>query len=44
MVDPDDDLESRGLGSVFINVRITTVRKLAVEAADNGLLAPEPAV
>lgn len=35
-------LEARGLGSVSINVRITAVRKLAVEAADNGLLAPEP--
>ena len=34
-------LESRRLGSVSINVRITAVRKLAVEAADNGLLAPE---
>src|SRR5512141_854643 len=34
-------LESRGLCSVSINVRITAVRKLAVEAADNGLLAPE---
>jgi len=34
-------LESRGLGAVSINVRITAVRKLAVEAADNGLLAPE---
>src|SRR5450756_1486052 len=34
-------LEARGLGAVSINVRITTVRKLAVEAADNGLLAPE---
>jgi integrase/recombinase XerD len=34
-------LESRGLGSVSINVRITAVRKLAVEAADNGLLALE---
>jgi site-specific recombinase XerD len=34
-------LESRGLGSVSINVRITAIRKLAVEAADNGLLAPE---
>jgi site-specific recombinase XerD len=34
-------LEERGLGSVSINVRITAVRKLAVEAADNGLLAPE---
>ena len=34
-------LESRGLGAVSINGRITAVRKLAVEAADNGLLAPE---
>jgi site-specific recombinase XerD len=34
-------LEARALGSVSINVRITAVRKLAVEAADNGLLAPE---
>src|SRR5271163_3830788 len=34
-------LEARTLGSVSINVRITAVRKLAVEAADNGLLAPE---
>src|SRR3954447_9307254 len=34
-------LEARGLGTVPINVRITAVRKLAVEAADNGLLAPE---
>jgi hypothetical protein len=33
-------LEARGLGSISINVRITAVRKLAVEAADNGLLAP----
>jgi hypothetical protein len=32
---------SRRLGAVSINVRITAVRKLAVEAADNGLLAPE---
>jgi hypothetical protein len=31
-------LEARGLGAVSINVRITAVRKLAVEAADNGLL------
>ena len=28
-------------GPVSINVRIREVRKLAVEAADNGLLAPE---
>jgi len=34
-------LEARALGSVSINVRITAMRKLAVEAADNGLLAPE---
>src|SRR5215472_16598888 len=34
-------LEHRGLGAVSINVRITAVRKLAVEAGDNGLLAPE---
>jgi hypothetical protein len=34
-------LETRGLRSVSLNVRITVVRKLAVEAADNGLLAPE---
>src|SRR3954471_12835995 len=34
-------LAARGLGPVSINVRITAVRKLAVEAADNGLLAPE---
>ena len=29
-------LEARGLGSISINVRITAVRKLVVEAADNG--------
>jgi hypothetical protein len=35
-------LEARRLlGAVSINVRITAARKLAVEAADNGLLAPE---
>src|SRR5579862_9807273 len=34
-------LEVRKLGAVSINVQITAVRKLAVEAADNGLLAPE---
>jgi hypothetical protein len=34
-------LEARGVGTVSINVRITAVRKLAVEAADNGLLSPE---
>jgi len=35
------ELEGRGLGSVSINVRITAVRKLAVDAADNGLLTRE---
>src|ERR1700729_255825 len=34
-------LEARKLGPISINVRITAVRNLAVEAADNGLLAPE---
>ena len=33
-------LEARGLSSVSINVRTAAVRNLAVEAADNGLLAP----
>jgi hypothetical protein len=33
-------LEARGLGSVSINVRITAVRKLAVEAADENPLDP----
>ncbi len=34
-------LQDRGLAPISINVRITAVRKLAMEAADNGLLAPE---
>src|SRR3954462_9215936 len=34
-------LEARGLGTASLNVRDNPVRKLAVEAADNGLLAPE---
>ena len=34
-------LEERGLGSSSINIRLSAVRKLAAEAADNGLLAPE---
>lgn len=34
-------LERRGPGSISINVRITAVRKLALEAADNGLLSAE---
>jgi hypothetical protein len=31
--------QARGLGSIWINVRITAVQKLTVEAAD--MLAPE---
>jgi site-specific recombinase XerC len=34
-------LETRGLGSSSIGVRLSAIRKLATEAADNGLLAPE---
>src|SRR5580658_4145182 len=34
-------LEERGLGSSSIITRISAIRKLAAEAADNGLLAPE---
>src|ERR1017187_2615306 len=34
-------LEARGLGSLSINGRITAVRKLGAEAADDGLRAPE---
>jgi site-specific recombinase XerD len=36
-------LQARGLGSSSINNRLSAIRKLAVEAADNGLLAPEVA-
>jgi integrase len=34
-------LEERGLGASSIIVRMAAIRKLAVEATDNGLLAPE---
>src|SRR5271169_1208659 len=34
-------LEARGLSSSSISVRLSAIRKLAVEAADNGLLRPE---
>jgi site-specific recombinase XerC len=34
-------LEERGLGSSSIIVRMSAIRKLTVEATDNGLLAPE---
>jgi site-specific recombinase XerD len=34
-------LEERGLAPSSINVRLSAIRKLAAEAADNGLLAPQ---
>lgn len=34
-------LESDGLAAATINVRLSAIRKLAVEAADNGLLDPD---
>jgi len=34
-------LELRGLGSSSIIIRMSAIRKLAAEAADNGILAPE---
>jgi|SRR5579871_3628698 len=34
-------LEARGLGSPSIIIRMSAIRKLAAEAADNGLLARE---
>src|SRR5260370_14386203 len=34
-------LETRGLGSSSIIIRMPAIRKLAPEAADNGLLDPE---
>src|SRR5271163_2356978 len=36
-------LEERKLGSSSIIIRMSAIRKLASEAADNGLLAPESA-
>ena len=33
-------LEAQGLAASTINGRLTAIRKLAAEAADNGLLAP----
>ena len=36
-------LESRNLAPGTINVRLAAVRRLAYEAADAGLLSPEPA-
>jgi hypothetical protein len=36
-------LEAAGLAASSINVRLSAIRKLAAEAADNGLLAPDVA-
>src|SRR3954452_24760802 len=35
------ELRAKGLAPSSINVRISAIRKLALEATDNGLLAPE---
>lgn len=35
------ELQAKGLAPASINVRMSAIRKLAGEAADNGLLAPE---
>ena len=37
------ELQAQGLGAVSINHRLTALRKLAAEAADNGLLDPQVA-
>ena len=35
------EIETRGLSASAVNVQLAAIRKLAAEAADNGLLAPE---
>src|ERR1700674_4362232 len=35
------ELETKGLAPSSINVRLSAIRRLALEAADNGLMAPE---
>src|ERR1035437_1626508 len=35
------ELQAKGLASSSVNVRISAIRRLALEAGDNGLLAPE---
>src|SRR4051794_3904185 len=35
------ELETKGLAPSSINVRLAAIRRLALEATDNGLLAPE---
>src|ERR1700754_1278202 len=37
------EVESSGLAPSSVNLRLSAIRKLASEAADNGLLAPEVA-
>ena len=37
------ELETKGLAASSINVRLSAIRRLALEAADNGLMAPEQA-
>jgi site-specific recombinase XerD len=37
------DLEARRLSSSTINQRLSAIRKLAIEAADNGFMPPEQA-
>jgi hypothetical protein len=34
-------LEASGLAAATVNLRLSAVRRLAAEAADNGLLEPE---
>src|SRR5215203_3838957 len=38
------ELERRGLAAASINVQLCAIRKLVVEAADNGLIARELAI
>jgi len=35
------ELETKGLAPSSINVRLSAIRRLALEAADNGVMAPE---
>src|SRR5579862_9141513 len=35
------ELEAKGLAPSSINVRLSAIRRLALEAADNGLMVPE---
>jgi site-specific recombinase XerD len=37
------ELEAKGLAPSSVNVRLSAIRRLAVEASDNGMLAPEVA-